>query len=167
MDTDMTYWIAAERMEGQIGGNRYTFRAFSGGGRGSVKYGVSEYSIASYSPYRRMIHKTQRGGAIPPGVWRIEDPREKGDSKGVWVAVLTPSAEVRKLYPQRDFDIERFKIHGNGPNGSDGCIVILPGDRLPFLKAVKKAGGASLTVVWDGDRMEERLQIGRRLQNLA
>ncbi len=168
METDVTYLIAAECLFGTVNGVKFSFEAYSGGGRGAVTSGVPEYSLASFSPYRRMDEARQvRGGAIPPGVWRIEVPVESGDTKGPWVSVLTPSAETRELFPQRDFDVARFKIHGTGPKGSDGCLVIKPGHRIPFLEAVKAAGGASLTVLWDGERMHERLQLGQRLQNYA
>jgi hypothetical protein len=108
-----------------------------------------------------------RGGAIPPGVWKILPPREHGDSKGPWVSVLMPDDETRKAYPQRDYDVERFKVHGTGPKGSDGCIVIAPVHRIPLLKAVKEAGGATLTVLWEGDRMNERLELSKMLGNYA
>ena len=110
---------------------------------------VPEYSFSSFSPKRRMdTTRGVRGGVIPPGVWTIGLPRETGDSKGPWVSVLMPDEETRQTFPQRDYDVERFKIHGPGPKGSDGCIVMRRGHREPLLELVKGAGGASLTVLW-------------------
>jgi hypothetical protein len=168
MATDVTYLIASERLFGTVAGEKFAFNAYSGGGRGTTNDIVAEFTLASFSPYRKMNQqRNTRGGAIPPGTWRIEVPREAGDPKGPWVSLLTPDTETRERYPQRDFDVAPFKIHGNGPLGSDGCIVIKPGHRIPFLEAVKKAGGASLTVLWQGDRMNERLEQSQRLQHYA
>jgi hypothetical protein len=160
---DVTYFIGSQRLEGIVAGVKFAFPAWSGGGRGATDPIVPEFSLASFSPYRRMDQEVGiRGGAIPPGLWRIEVPVEAGDSKGPWVSRLIPDSSTREMYPQRDFDVAPFKVHGNGPQGSDGCIVILPGHRIPFLTAVKDAGGASLLVVWEGERLNEQLELRTR-----
>ena len=166
MSTDLTYSIARELLFGTVGGKQFAVPATSGGGRGATTAGVPQTSLASYSPFVKKAGTT-RGGAIPPGTWRILMPKESGDSKGPWVSVLMPDAATRDSFPQRDYDIERFKIHGTGPKGSDGCLVIAPAHRIPLLKAVKEAGGATLLVLWDGARMNERIELSQRLGKYA
>lgn len=158
MSTNLTYSIAQELLYGTVNGKTFAVPAFSGGGRGATTAGVAQASLVSYSPFRKM-QGTTRGGAIPPGKWRVLVPRVSGDSKGPWVSVLMPEAGTRDAFPQRDYDIERFKIHGTGPKGSDGCIVIAPQHRIPILKAVKAAGGATLTVMWHGATLMDKLEL--------
>lgn len=155
MATDLTYSIGRELLSGAIGDKKFAIPARSGGGRGATVASVRQASLSSYSPFRKM-DKGVRGGAIPPGTWKILPPVVSGDSKGPWVSVLVPDDSTRQSYPQRDYDAARFKIHGPGPQGSDGCLVIEKVHRIQLLKAVKQAGGATLTVLWDGERLNER-----------
>ena len=168
MATDLTYSVARELLWGEIGGRKFVMTARSGGGRGSLTRGVAQSTLSSYSPTRAKNDSAGiRGGAIPPGTWTIRPPKISGDTKGPWVSVLVPDTGTRADYPERDYDVERFKIHGTGPLGSDGCLVIDSTHRIPLLKAVKKAGGATLTVLWDGVRMNERLEAAQRNANIA
>jgi hypothetical protein len=154
------YSVARELLWGTIDGKNVSFPAYSGGGRGSVNPSVPQKTLASYNPHRMMAGAT-RGGALPPGWWRILPPTEAGDSKGPWVSVLMPEDSVRESY-LRDYDLARFKIHGTGEQGSDGCIVMEKVARIQLLTAVRDAGGARLEVLWEGERMNERLEMSER-----
>lgn len=163
--SDLTYSVARELLWGKVGAKEFSIPASSGGGRGATTAGLPETTFASYSPYRRMnASKGVRGGAIPPGQWNILPPVIGGDSKGPWVSRLVPDETTRKDNPHRDYDVEPFKIHGRGPKGSDGCLVIEYSHRKPLLEAVQAAGGATLTVLWDGERMNERIELNRQLK---
>jgi hypothetical protein len=154
------YSIARELLWGNIGGESFACAAKSGGGRGGL---TPQQSLSSYNPHRKMQAAT-RGGAIPPGWWTIGTPVVSGDTKGPWVSVLTPDEATRQAYAARDYDKARFKIHGPGPKGSDGCIVIERPHRVLLLTAVRASPtGARLRVLWEGERMNERLEHSSRL----
>jgi len=121
-------------------------RAVSGGGRGSTKK-KPDTSLASYSPYQKTDKgKGTRGGTIPPGYYKVGKPSEySGSMKGPPISKLTP-IDVSDPFSDtgnsdtpygRDFNDAPFLIHGRGPEGSDGCIVIDGAHRKPLLDAVE------------------------------
>jgi hypothetical protein len=118
---ELVYYIWDERLVGSLGNQSFNIHAVSGGGRGAT-IGVPDRSLASYSPHRRKAHGI-RGGVIPPGWWRVERPSEYRGK------MMRPSARLIPMSMQwvdynRDYDREPFLIHGRGPQGSDGCLVI-------------------------------------------
>ena len=80
------------------------------------------------------------GGPIPEGRYTIMTPAfdaHLGDS-----AVLIPDMENEM------FNRDGFVIHGRGPHGSDGCIVIMNPAALEFLlEGLKKSAGGTLIVL--------------------
>lgn len=114
-------------------------KAVSGGGRGRT-IGRPDTSMSSFSPYRK-ASSTQRGGSIPPGRWKIENPDKYDGAKMPPVSRLTPLDGQFVAYGNRD----AFLIHGRGADGSDGCIVIELTPRTLLLDAVRAQGSAILS----------------------
>jgi hypothetical protein len=144
----LTYYVWDELLTGRIGEKSFSIRAVSGGGRGRLK-GQPEYSLGSFSSYRKKDDKEGvRGGVLPPGLWRVEKPSKYKGKKKAPVSILVPiniDEPLKDLRPAqktpygRDYTEEPFLIHGRGPKGSDGCLVIEPIPRAALLHAVEAA----------------------------
>ncbi len=88
---------------------------------------------------------SQRGGAIPPGVYTIGRP------------FLTGIHYRARLIPHGSLPNDRggFQIHGRGEHGSDGCIVpLFSSEHGEYWKAydrfmadLAKDGGGTLVVI--------------------
>ncbi|WP_043286776.1 hypothetical protein [Paraburkholderia oxyphila] len=161
---DLVYYIWSELIVGEVAKISFCVRGVSGGGRGRID-GKGERSFDSYSPFRATNDKKGiRGGAIPPGLYRIERPSEyQGDA---WdpAAVITPQFLDAQFAGCREFKKVPFEIHGPGEKGSDGCIVIEKTSRTRLLGAVEKAGGATLLVTLNtrpGDLIDRTLSGAR------
>lgn len=139
----LTYDAEAERLVGTIGEQQFDIHAFSGGSRGHKEVdpktakAYRHFESSSFfshfantptigegtkkSPYR------QRGGTLPPGHYSC-----------TYMQYHKPFGECIKLRRDADTHIhyptasgvsldsrgDDFYIHGSGPKGSDGCIVI-------------------------------------------
>jgi hypothetical protein len=136
----LTYYIFEGVLVGFMGTDMIHLTAWSGGAGGSRKltptndannpysYGVKEVSGSK--------HPT-RGGPLPPGSYHIHPPATGGS--------LGLHARLDPLFTAPNHR-GGFAIHGQGPKGSDGCIVI-PDDRFrPFMDQLKKCGGGHLHV---------------------
>jgi hypothetical protein len=170
MSSQFTYSIARELLYGSINGKKFVIAAYSGGGRGSTNPKVRENSFNSYFASKPTISHAhgKRGGAVPPGNWTIMPPQNHVHHLGYYVSKLVPDEATEKRYPQRRYKFpEGFYIHGPGIQGSDGCLIIERIHRLPLLRAIGEAGGASLTVLWDGEYMEQRLENSSRTSSTA
>jgi hypothetical protein len=154
----LVYDAATELLTGRIGNHHFHDAALSGGARGH-KQNVSAAKAARYlhanalndsygrlATTREVYDKQtdtykQRGGSIPPGHYRC-----------VYVANhpsfeecirLDPSADAHYIYspfsrapiPHRRAG---FYIHGHGPKGSDGCIVLVNESRRKALNSAVK-----------------------------
>ncbi|MBL0419631.1 hypothetical protein JI739_04635 [Ramlibacter sp. AW1] len=155
---DLVYYVWSETLIGQIGKESFRIHAVTGGGRGRTK-GKEERSMDSFSPYRATDKSEDvRGGALPPGRWRIEKPSEYKGKMRKPVAKLTPKGNQLTDFAMRDYTDAPFLIHGRGEEGSDGCLVIEPDERQRLLNAVEEAGGAILFVTLDtrpGDMIQK------------
>jgi hypothetical protein len=144
---DFVYYAMSQSLVGDIAGEGFVLEAFSGGGRGRTR-GEPDNTPGSFDPTRPST-RDQRGGVLPPGIWKIEKPSLYVGSKRPPISRLIPVGGQRLQYSTRDFDEEQFLIQGPEPRGSGGCIVI---DRVPrrkMLAAVERAGGAFLLVTMD------------------
>jgi hypothetical protein len=151
IDGHLTYDAAREWLSGVINAKTFGMRAFSGGGRGSIKTGVAQSSLTSQLATTKLIktgHRySQRGGTLPPGEYGclyVAHHRKFGecvrlDRHASATRIASPFASHAFAHG-RDND---FFIHGRGPLGSDGCIV--PADsikRLWLNRAVRDHKGA-------------------------
>jgi hypothetical protein len=142
----LTYDAEKERLTGTIGHEKFDLAAYSGGSRGhkpidkhdkktAVTYRYAEANSmfsrfantatigegTSKDPYK------QRGGTLPPGHYSctyIQHHKAFGEC-----VYLKRDADTRIHYPtltgvSLDNRGDDFYIHGSGPKGSDGCIVI-------------------------------------------
>ncbi len=144
---DFVYYAMAQSLVGAIAGESFVLQAFSGGGRGRTR-GEPDTAPESFDPTRPST-RDQRGGVIPPGIWKIEVPSRYVGTKRPPISPLTPIGGQRMQYTTRNFDEEQFLIQGPEPRGSGGCIVIERVLRRKMLAAVERAGGAFMLVTMD------------------
>jgi hypothetical protein len=142
----LTYYIFEGVLVGMADSRFVHISALSGGGGGSTKnptsdsannpylYGLKEVDL-KFKNKSKNIHV--HGGPIPPGRYRIVPPAHH--------AKLGLSA---KLEPLQKLPNERggFYIHGTGPHGSDGCIVVGRSDLAVLMHELKASRGGSLVV---------------------
>ena len=141
----LTYSIAGEFLEGSVEAERFSLRAFSGGGRGRKGTGA-EHSLSSYDFFRQEKDTSSghiHGGPIPPGFYFCQyvPSHPKFHECIELVQTITSVIQVDGA-GLRSVDRDGFYIHGSGPHGSDGCIVIpkdTEDDRLRLNIAVKNA----------------------------
>lgn len=163
----LTYDAAVEWLSGTINSNEPPFemKAYSGGSRGHLKRhksDASDYLYAEAATIRshfattkevkdRRGHYLQRGGTLPPGHYDCKYLKSY-ESFGECIR-LVPQSDARRIlispalalkFHKTSFYPERggFYIHGNGPKGSDGCIVPdSPAERRRLNKAVRDFQG--------------------------
>jgi hypothetical protein len=142
----LTYYIFEGVLVGIVDSNPVHLTAYSGGGGGSTKNPSSE---SANNPYLYALKEVDlkfkdksknvhvHGGPIPPGIYRIEPPAHH--------KTLGLSA---KLVPQQPLPNDRggFYIHGSGPHGSDGCIVLGRPDLYKFMHSLAVSKGGNLVV---------------------
>jgi hypothetical protein len=156
-NTDLTYNIVEQLLEGEIDGQTVYARAVSGGRAGTKTPGVENVFLAN-NPYLTRVKKkgANPGGPTIMGKYRLFTHERKSN----WI----------RLVPYDDttmFGRDGFAIHGRGPRGSDGCIV--PTDfavvqqvyRLVKARERAKRPPPTLTVVAVGDLdvIDRRLKI--------
>jgi len=116
------YTTGTEQLVCRFGSVERRFRAFSGGGRGSIA-GRAEDSAASFDYRLKKVsdERGERGGPLPPGHYLVHRTEQHGHlGQANWLESITAHLRV----PTRDFTkAYGFYIHGRGPKGSDGCIV--------------------------------------------
>ena len=136
----LTYYIFEGVLVGFIGTEMVHLHAWSGGAGGSTKNPTDGsannpymYALKEVDTKKKHIH----GGPIPPGPYRILPPSHHGK--------LGLSA---KLEPDRKLPGNRggFYIHGQGPHGSDGCIVPKKDDFPSLMDKLTASHGGSLFV---------------------
>ena len=139
----LEYNAAAELLIGKIGAAAFREVAYSGGSRG--------HKTASPAKAARYLHKSsfnsslgrlattpeiynkktdtyqQRGGTIPPGHYRCVYVENHPTFKEC--IYLDPTADAHAIHtPLARQPIAHhrggFYIHGHGPKGSDGCLVL-------------------------------------------
>ena len=153
-DNILTYSIAREWLEGSVGGKKFSFRAWSGGGRGRVG-GGAEVTPASYDVFRKELGQGSHhvhGGPIPTGIYvckYIAHHAVFGECIFLQQTILSLIGVDIKgnlhLYNRSG-----FFIHGRGPHGSDGCVVPEnSAERHRLNRAVRDAAGTVLLNVTD------------------
>jgi hypothetical protein len=139
----LTYYIREGLLVGVSDDRMFHISALSGGAGGSTKHGTSN---AVNNPYMEGL-KTKgaaasaghvHGGPLPPGKYVVHTPAHHPHL----------GLSARLDHPRfRPMGRDGFYIHGQGPHGSDGCIV--PLDRAQFndlMKALSKSHGGTLVV---------------------
>ncbi|MBV9289969.1 MAG: hypothetical protein JO288_19515 [Hyphomicrobiales bacterium] len=148
----LTYSIAREFLEGAIGKENFSLRAWAGGGRGRTGIGAQRDS-GSYDVFRQTKHsKGIHGGPLPPGLYICRYVAHHHHFGECIFLEQTPTAlfQIDMKANVRFYDRDGFYIHGRGPHGSDGCIVPESNpERIRLNKAVKDATSAVLLKVTD------------------
>ena len=157
----LTYNAASQILSGHVGNEKFHEIAFSGGGRGhtattpdkAVRYLHSNplnKSLGLLATTREIYDKqsdtySQRGGTLPPGHYHC-----------VYIAAHPTFHKCIRLEPMRDAHAivspfarhpivhhrSGFFIHGHGPKGSDGCLVLAHENRRKLLnKSVSEFNG--------------------------
>ena len=131
---DLTYNIATYTLKGMVGGVSFETRGFSGGRGGSKTEGVTNYFLANniFSTGIQKNHGDPNsvGGTLPLGTYKMYLHEERHP----WI----------RLIPLNDKAMHNrsgFAIHGSGPRGSDGCIVLTDSAILKLL--VEQVGSLS------------------------
>jgi hypothetical protein len=146
---ELTYDAEAESLSGIIGDKKFAIHAFSGGSRGHKQVdvktakGAKAAKLYLYVQEKSMFSRfantptigegseknpyRQRGGTLPPGHYScsyIASHKSFGEciylKRDVDTRIHFPTASGVSLDNRGD----DFYIHGSGPKGSDGCIVI-------------------------------------------
>lgn len=151
MTNMLIYSIAREWLDGDVEGERFSLRAWSGGGRGRTGPGA-EHAVASYDVFRRTQHEKidVHGGPLPPGLYvcRYVQNHPHFHECIFLEQTITALIRVDANAHMRFYDRSGFYIHGRGPHGSDGCIVPdSEADRRRLNRAVKDAASAVLLKV--------------------
>jgi hypothetical protein len=163
----LRYSISDETLYSTTKSFAFSTKAYSGGGRGSTA-GVQRTDLSHWSTGKKAPAKysdADRGGPIPPGLYVAH---YVGKYKHFGLVARLDQTITSLL--QRDLtaplgfkvtDRGGFLIHGEGPKGSDGCIVPASKEALKqvltFIKASKS--GVLLEVFNEGvrsDRFEGR-----------
>jgi hypothetical protein len=142
----LTYYIFEGVLVGIADSKLIHLSAYSGGGGGSTKNPTTESANNPYLYALKEVdlkfkdkskNKHVHGGPIPPGGYRVETP-----------ATHKKLGLSAKLVPQQALPNDRggFYIHGSGPHGSDGCIVLGKSDLYKFMHALTASKGGSLVV---------------------
>jgi hypothetical protein len=157
----LTYNAASQMLSGLIGDTHFHDIAYSGGSRGhkaTTSARATRYlhasnlneSMGRFATTREIYDKksdtyTQRGGTIPPGhyhcVYVANHPsfREciRLDQMRDAHAIVSPFARHAIVHHRGG-----FFIHGHGPKGSDGCLVLANEHRRKLLnEAVERFEG--------------------------
>jgi len=124
----ITYSIAREWLEGLIGKQTFSMRAFSGGGRGRKGSGAM-HDWDSYDVFRKEKNvpsgKHTHGGPLPPGIYicRYVANHPKFHECVFLEQTITSIFDLDAQANIRFYHRDAFYIHGRGEHGSDGCIV--------------------------------------------
>ena len=114
----LTYYIFEGLLVGVVNGKQVSLSAYSGGRGGS--YDENAPTEVANNPYSYAVKEDDKtgvhGGPIPTGAYTIESPEH--NRKLGHHARLSPDGKLPN-------DRGGMAIHGMGPHGSEGCIVIL------------------------------------------
>ena len=137
----LTYYIFEGVLVGRAGGSTFHLLALSGGGGGSKvnpqNFGGGFYPYLTGKKTTGTGPSHQHGGPIPPGRYIIHPPAQN--------AHLGLSAFLEPDRTNTMMGRDAFYIHGQGPHGSDGCIVPLENFQ-GLMAAIGKDGGGMLFV---------------------
>lgn len=139
----LTYYVWEGVLVGMVNGEFIHLAAGSGGGAGSTRNAPTSQAGNPYmTPFQTQGVPTaknhQHGGPIPPGKYAIGIPAMH--------PTLKLSARLTPTGGQPLFGRDGFLIHGPGPHGSDGCIVVEKKNLAGLMKALADTGGGTLFV---------------------
>ena len=149
----LIYDIQSELLHGDVGSQHFRVHAVSGGGRGSYLKPEGDELLRSWSFLtKEEASKSIRGGIIPPGPYVC---RYVANHSTFHECIYLEQTVASLLVPDpaspagiKVHDRGGFYIHGSGPKGSDGCIVVRDKqERLRLNKAIKTNGATLLRVV--------------------
>jgi hypothetical protein len=139
----LTYYIFEGTLAGFIGEEMIHLSAWSGGAGGSTRHDTDGsvnnpymYGLKEVDNKKQKLHV--HGGPIPPGKYRILPPSQHSK--------LGLSARLEADHPLPNHR-GGFFIHGQGPHGSDGCIVPSRQDFPGLMEKLKASGGGTLFVL--------------------
>ena len=146
------YYIAFQRLWGEVNGTKLYMDAASGGGRGSSTHPQGDpldkgSPLGSWDSDRKIDEaKGIRGGPLPSGWYVVQPPKPYPEYNWSMGAELVPTATslIRRIETEPNLKIEvtsrnGFFIHGPGHKGSDGCIV--PFKKADFYKLMEALKG--------------------------
>lgn len=142
--SNLTYDITARWLFGQIGETQFNLHALGAGGRagsttpGAVHPDLANNMTQTYTPKKG---KTP-GGPLPCCQYAMSahtTTRSGTAMKCVWLDPVNPGAMMGNR--------NGMLIHGPGPRGSDGCIVLTTEDRDKVWAAVKANPHSFISVV--------------------
>ena len=147
---ELTYYIYEGILTGLVNGAMVHIMAVTGGGGGSTKNKTVSSMNNPYMEGLKTIgsgkHHTH-GGPIPPDRYVVSTPSHHRH--------LGLSARLESSSGKKPMGRDGFYIHGQGPHGSDGCIVPLDPNQFKELMAGLSAShGGELIVAetMDGSR---------------
>lgn len=156
----LSYNIVEQTLTGFLGKHYINVRAVSGGRAGSRTAGTENFFMAN-NPFMMGQKRNEKkpddgsiGGPLPIGFYTLANHEHKPR----WIRLIPD-----KSNSMHDRDWFGFAIHGHGPRGSDGCIVLdtAPLDKLyNFVKSqhAAKLPPVRLEVFATGDL--DRFMIG-------
>ncbi len=170
----LQYSIMDECLYGSIGEVNFSMRAYSGGGRGSTK-GVERHDLRHWDSSKKApsaYDESNRGGPLPIGMYLAS-----------YIGKYKHFGECARLDQtissllQRDYfspigvkvtDRDGFLIHGEGPKGSDGCIVPASKTALrQLLKTIRSYGKPVALLVHSEGMNADKLEAMKGWQNVA
>lgn len=146
----LTYSIAREWLEGSIGNENFSLRAWSGGRRGSTTPGAAQHNYESYNVFRKEKNGVD-GGPLPPGLYICHYATDGPGGESIRLD-LTPSSifQIDSQANVRFYDRDGLYIHKRGPIGSQGCIVVENEvERIRLNKAIKNCSSSVMLKVTD------------------
>lgn len=134
----LTYSIAREWLQGSVGSENFSIHAWSGGRRGTKTSGADEHSYASYNVFRKEQGGVS-GGPLPPGLYLCSYATDGPGGQTIRLEpTVTALFQMDAQLNVRTYNRSGMYIHGRGPIGSQGCIVVEnEADRQRLNKAVK------------------------------
>lgn len=145
---NLTYLIFEGLLTGTAGDQFVHLTALSGGGGGSTKHRTS---AAVNNPYMEALRTRGEGGyhvhggPIPPGKYLICKPGRHRH--------LGLSAQLIHTASKAPMGRDGFYIHGQGPHGSDGCIV--PIDVSQFRRLMDLLTQSHGGILWVQEAMND------------
>jgi hypothetical protein len=153
MAEHLTYFIADQLLVGDVNGIHFQEHAVSGGRAGRKNPKTRDTLPPADPGLANNVWRTDKkgkvgtevlGGPIPCGEYAVV-PKPNQDGRDLRLN-LAPTSHIWIISSgARDND---FQIHGRGPHGSYGCIVVLDYGRLTLLyHAVRSSGEVNLNVI--------------------
>lgn len=173
-DDSLRYSISDEMLYGTVSNIPFSMKAFSGGGRGSTQ-GMAQTDLAHWSTRKKAPAKfsqRDRGGPLPTGAYIVSYYGQHDHLGRCAILHQTISSIIHLDFTSSAgisvTDRDGFYIHGEGPKGSDGCIVpAIKEDLKKLLDAIKSAKKPFLLVVHSEGIRSDKFNSPALSQNIA